>query len=414
MAKKRWSLSVPMDGFSMPELGEVAREAERLGYTDAWSFEVDGVDGFTPLAVIGMATGMAQYNDSLEQYKKNQADTQQQPWFQEQVASLQKQISDARAAGASSEEVQALQQQLDMLINPAMPSVLYVFGGLNESSGLSGGYFSLILMLLSIVLGFDLITREKEEGSLKSLLSHPVYRDSVINGKLLGAFAILVIVMGSVFLVTLAIMLFYGVVPTGDDLLRIAAYFVTALLYCGVFFAMATLFSTLAKTSAMSILFVLSVVVALIIVPTFAPKVADAIMGPAPVVTPIPVDIVDNKENASGGIAAISPISSKIIGWDPDVEQYYQKKQMIIDSIDTVSPMYSFDYRLSPAILYKQGGNIGPVLYKSDPVSAYQLYKEPTLLESLGYVWVTLLALMVELIVPLAISYIIFMRADVR
>jgi probable F420-dependent oxidoreductase len=58
MARKRWSLSVPIDGFSLAELGDVAREAERLGYTDAWSFEVDGVDGFTPLAVIGVATGM--------------------------------------------------------------------------------------------------------------------------------------------------------------------------------------------------------------------------------------------------------------------------------------------------------------------------------------------------------------------
>lgn len=58
MAKKRWSLSVPVDGFSISELGEVAREAERLGYTDAWSFEVDGVDGFTPLAVVGTATRM--------------------------------------------------------------------------------------------------------------------------------------------------------------------------------------------------------------------------------------------------------------------------------------------------------------------------------------------------------------------
>jgi probable F420-dependent oxidoreductase len=58
MVTKRWSLSVPMDGFDMRELGDVAREAERLGYTDAWSFEVDGVDCFTPLAVIGAATGM--------------------------------------------------------------------------------------------------------------------------------------------------------------------------------------------------------------------------------------------------------------------------------------------------------------------------------------------------------------------
>ena len=56
MAKKRWALSVPMDGFSIADLGGIAREAERLGYTDAWSFEVDGVDGFTPLAAIGAAT----------------------------------------------------------------------------------------------------------------------------------------------------------------------------------------------------------------------------------------------------------------------------------------------------------------------------------------------------------------------
>jgi len=56
MAKKRWSLSVPMEGFSIAELGDIAREAEGLGYTDAWSFEVDGVDGFTPLAAVGAAT----------------------------------------------------------------------------------------------------------------------------------------------------------------------------------------------------------------------------------------------------------------------------------------------------------------------------------------------------------------------
>ena len=56
MAEKRWSLSVPMEGFSIAELGGIAHEAERLGYTDAWSFEVDGVDGFTPLAAIGTAT----------------------------------------------------------------------------------------------------------------------------------------------------------------------------------------------------------------------------------------------------------------------------------------------------------------------------------------------------------------------
>jgi len=55
---KRWALSVPMDGFLLVEHAEIAREAERLGYTDAWSFEVDHVDCFAPLAVVGLATGM--------------------------------------------------------------------------------------------------------------------------------------------------------------------------------------------------------------------------------------------------------------------------------------------------------------------------------------------------------------------
>ncbi len=58
MTRKRWSLSVPMDGFTLAEHAEIARDAEREGYTDAWSFEVDGLDCFSPLAVIGAATGM--------------------------------------------------------------------------------------------------------------------------------------------------------------------------------------------------------------------------------------------------------------------------------------------------------------------------------------------------------------------
>jgi probable F420-dependent oxidoreductase len=58
MADTRWSLSVPMDEFTLAEHAEIARDAERRGYTDAWSFEVDGVDCFSPLAVVGMATGM--------------------------------------------------------------------------------------------------------------------------------------------------------------------------------------------------------------------------------------------------------------------------------------------------------------------------------------------------------------------
>jgi len=58
MATKRWSLSVPIDGVTLPEHGDLAREFERLGYTDAWSYEADGLDCFASLAPVALATRM--------------------------------------------------------------------------------------------------------------------------------------------------------------------------------------------------------------------------------------------------------------------------------------------------------------------------------------------------------------------
>jgi len=55
---KRLALSVPLDGFPLAEHAAIAREAERLGYVDAWSLEADGIDCFAPLAVVGAATSM--------------------------------------------------------------------------------------------------------------------------------------------------------------------------------------------------------------------------------------------------------------------------------------------------------------------------------------------------------------------
>ncbi len=58
MGQKRWALSLPLDGFTLAEHVDIAREAERLGYTDGWSLEVDGLDCFSPLAVVAAATHM--------------------------------------------------------------------------------------------------------------------------------------------------------------------------------------------------------------------------------------------------------------------------------------------------------------------------------------------------------------------
>jgi probable F420-dependent oxidoreductase len=50
----RWGITFPLDGVSLPAHREVLREMESIGYTDAWTAEVDGPDAFTP-AVLAAA-----------------------------------------------------------------------------------------------------------------------------------------------------------------------------------------------------------------------------------------------------------------------------------------------------------------------------------------------------------------------
>lgn len=65
MTASRWGLTVPLPGVSLPELRDLTLRAEAAGYTDIWSGETNGPDGFTPLALaaawteeIRLATGV--------------------------------------------------------------------------------------------------------------------------------------------------------------------------------------------------------------------------------------------------------------------------------------------------------------------------------------------------------------------
>lgn len=49
--RPRYGITVPFDGVTLAEHRRWFEELDRLGYTDVWSAEVDGTDGFTPLAL---------------------------------------------------------------------------------------------------------------------------------------------------------------------------------------------------------------------------------------------------------------------------------------------------------------------------------------------------------------------------
>ena len=50
-AGRRYGITVPFDGVPLHDHRRWLEELASLGYTDAWSAEVDGADGFTPLAL---------------------------------------------------------------------------------------------------------------------------------------------------------------------------------------------------------------------------------------------------------------------------------------------------------------------------------------------------------------------------
>jgi probable F420-dependent oxidoreductase len=59
MAESRWGLTLPLPGLALPDHEEHARRAEAAGYTDLWSGETQGPDGFTPLALAASWTERA-------------------------------------------------------------------------------------------------------------------------------------------------------------------------------------------------------------------------------------------------------------------------------------------------------------------------------------------------------------------
>jgi probable F420-dependent oxidoreductase len=62
---QRWGLTLPLPGLPLAEHGELVRRAEALGYTDLWSGETNGPDGFTPLTLSAAWTERARLGTGI-------------------------------------------------------------------------------------------------------------------------------------------------------------------------------------------------------------------------------------------------------------------------------------------------------------------------------------------------------------
>jgi len=109
--------------------------------------------------------------------------------------------------------------------------------------------------LIGLVLGFDAINRERNEGTLAKLVSQPIYRDSVINGKFLaGVVTISIMMVSIVLLITGMGLKIVGVIPGAEELSRIFLYLIVSVVYISFWLGVSILFSILFRSIATSAL----------------------------------------------------------------------------------------------------------------------------------------------------------------
>lgn len=239
-------------------------------------------------------------------------------------------------------------------------------------------FVTFLVPILGILLGFDAINAERQRGTLSLLISQPVYRDALINGKFLAALAAMALMMGGILaLIGGIFMAKLGIAPNGAEILRALVFFGAAMLYASFWLSVAILFSVLFDKTSTSALAAIALWIFLaFFVQLVAGVVADHIV---PVGRESPAEEVLRHEHLRMNLMRLSPA------------YLLQEVSLVV---------------LNPSVRI-----LGPI-----DVSRLQgvIPSALDIGQSLMVIWPQLTALAALSIVCFGVSYIAFMRREIR
>jgi ABC-2 type transport system permease protein len=337
------------------------------------------------VAIVGMVGGITDYNKVLDSYNEHQSAI---------VSPLSSYIAEK-------------------------PSILSVFSSVAT-------YLVFVGAILGIAMGFDLVSKEKESKSLKILLSHPVYRDEVINGKALGGIAALGCALLVVLVIAIAILLVYGIVPDGNELALIGIFGLVSFLLIFSYFAIALFLSTALDESGSALIYTIIIFIALsALVPTLANNtVTELAIGSQP---ELPQELLDqmqipaNESEKSVAVVTFSNRGDQNGAWDQYNERmqaYWEKRQMVHDTLALLSP--TMNYESITTAVTKQYTGSSLVLGGSGSASVATTFSVTRAGETTGIgdilsgITANLIALLLFPVVFFGFAYLRFMRLDVR
>jgi ABC-2 type transport system permease protein len=223
------------------------------------------------------------------------------------------------------------------------------------------------------------VSGERAEGTLPRLVSQPIYRDDVINGKFAAGLAVigLILIVITCFVAGVTIIRL-GITPSAEDVVRLAVWLVISVIYVGFWLAFATLCSVAFRRAATALLVAIG---AWIVATLFASLLASIAAG---ILAPAGTDAAPDKVIANATLS------------------------------DTLS-------RLAPPTLYNEATSI--ILDPSARTTSSLLLAQQVdravastlpLTQSLLLVWIQVVAIVGLTVVSFAVAYVLFMRQEVR
>jgi ABC-2 type transport system permease protein len=282
---------------------------------------------------------------------------------------------------------------------------------INIFSGAYGGGFAFTYLMfmfgpiLGLALGFDAINREKSSGSLSVLLSQPIFRDSIINGKFLaGVGALSLVAVATIGIMSGVAIPLLGFGPGPDEIVRIVLFTLLTILYLAVWLAIGLLFSTVTKKTTTSVLMSIATwIFSVIVITLLASLIANALVS-----TQVPE-----------GMFRAPPLNSNGTDFEPFDQTMMEEWQQ---RMELNSEIRSFIQRISPSVLYQEAAtslirvNVPYVSSSSGIVltSSLTSYGSFGAEQDMLSTWPQIVALAVVLIVCFAASYILFLRQEIR
>jgi ABC-2 type transport system permease protein len=281
----------------------------------------------------------------------------------------------------ASDQIRSLAPQVTG--TPAIFLALFTVGSPDIGILRVDAFVGLLAPLLGLAFAFDAVNGERAEGTLPRLLAQPIYRDDVINGKFAAGMAVIGVVLVSVVTIIAGFgMLRLGIVPHGEEVMRLIAWVLATFLYVALWLAFGLLLSVVIRRAATAALIGFGIWFLVAVIGDLITTIVAGVLAPA----------TGSSFDTLVGAAQLQLLVKRVM----PSELYYEISKVILD------PSVNARDVIVPS-------TIGQYTQSQQQVSAIL-----SLDQSLLLVWPQVVALVALTVLCFGLAYVAFMRQEVR